>query len=152
MTPAPYTLCTQACGTLLLPAPALPEDTKCMMTTFNTVPKLNPVHITPSPTTVPAPGAQRAAAARGVALVAPDTSPRGLGVEGESASWDFGVGAGFYVNATQVRSRGVGCVCLKISLSGDCWCAAAVCACCGTVLALLLVLPATCLPASSNVH
>lgn len=48
-------------------------------------------------------GAQRAAAARGVALVAPDTSPRGLGVEGESASWDFGVGAGFYVNATQEK-------------------------------------------------
>ncbi|KAG2482418.1 hypothetical protein HYH03_018653 [Edaphochlamys debaryana] len=46
-------------------------------------------------------GAQRAAAARGVALVAPDTSPRGLGVEGEAESWDFGVGAGFYVNATQ---------------------------------------------------
>lgn len=46
-------------------------------------------------------GAQRAAAAHGIALVCPDTSPRGAGVEGETASWDFGVGAGFYVNATQ---------------------------------------------------
>ncbi|KAJ7514710.1 hypothetical protein O6H91_23G056200 [Diphasiastrum complanatum] len=45
-------------------------------------------------------GAQRVAAIEGVALVAPDTSPRGLHIEGESESWDFGVGAGFYVNAT----------------------------------------------------
>lgn len=48
-------------------------------------------------------GAQRAAANEGVALVAPDTSPRGLNVEGESDSWDFGVGAGFYLNATQEK-------------------------------------------------
>lgn len=46
-------------------------------------------------------GAQRRAAELGLALVTMDTSPRGLGVEGESDSWDFGVGAGFYVNATQ---------------------------------------------------
>ncbi|CAD6508080.1 S-formylglutathione hydrolase [Paraburkholderia kirstenboschensis] len=46
-------------------------------------------------------GAQRFAAQHGVALVAPDTSPRGAGVPNESASWDFGVGAGFYVDATQ---------------------------------------------------
>ncbi|KAJ4776066.1 S-formylglutathione hydrolase [Rhynchospora pubera] len=45
-------------------------------------------------------GAQRMAASKGIALVAPDTSPRGLNVEGESESWDFGVGAGFYLNAT----------------------------------------------------
>ena len=45
-------------------------------------------------------GAQRYAAEHGLALVAPDTSPRGAGVEGESTDWDFGVGAGFYVNAT----------------------------------------------------
>lgn len=45
-------------------------------------------------------GAQRYAAKYGVALVAPDTSPRGAGIQGESDSWDFGVGAGFYVNAT----------------------------------------------------
>ncbi|ESW17573.1 hypothetical protein PHAVU_007G250500 [Phaseolus vulgaris] len=48
-------------------------------------------------------GAQRAAAAEGIALVAPDTSPRGLNVEGEADSWDLGVGAGFYVNATQEK-------------------------------------------------
>ncbi|KAF7025949.1 hypothetical protein CFC21_038093 [Triticum aestivum] len=48
-------------------------------------------------------GAQRAAAAHGVALVAPDTSPRGLNVEGEADSWDFGVGAGFYLNATNEK-------------------------------------------------
>jgi S-formylglutathione hydrolase len=46
-------------------------------------------------------GAQRFAAQHGIALIAPDTSPRGAGVPGESASWDFGVGAGFYVDATQ---------------------------------------------------
>ena len=46
-------------------------------------------------------GAQRFAAQHGVALVAPDTSPRGAGVPNESAAWDFGVGAGFYVDATQ---------------------------------------------------
>ncbi len=46
-------------------------------------------------------GAQRIAAELGVILVAPDTSPRGAGVEGETADWDFGVGAGFYVDATE---------------------------------------------------
>lgn len=46
-------------------------------------------------------GAQRLAAELGIALIAPDTSPRGAGVAGESESWDFGVGAGFYLDATQ---------------------------------------------------
>jgi len=46
-------------------------------------------------------GAQRFAAQHGIALIAPDTSPRGAGIEGESAAWDFGVGAGFYVDATR---------------------------------------------------
>jgi len=46
-------------------------------------------------------GAQRFAAAHGLALIAPDTSPRGAGIAGEADSWDFGVGAGFYVDATQ---------------------------------------------------
>ncbi|KVK81724.1 S-formylglutathione hydrolase [Burkholderia sp. MSMB1498] len=46
-------------------------------------------------------GAQRFAAQHGIALVAPDTSPRGAGVPGEADAWDFGVGAGFYVNATE---------------------------------------------------
>lgn len=45
--------------------------------------------------------AQRYAAELGVVIVAPDTSPRGAGVEGEDESWDFGTGAGFYVDATQ---------------------------------------------------
>jgi S-formylglutathione hydrolase len=46
-------------------------------------------------------GAQRAAAALGLALVCPDTSPRGTDLPGEHDDWDFGSGAGFYVNATQ---------------------------------------------------
>lgn len=46
-------------------------------------------------------GAQRLAADLGLALIAPDTSPRGAGVPGEADSWDFGVGAGFYLDATQ---------------------------------------------------
>lgn len=47
-------------------------------------------------------GAQRVASELGLAVVAPDTSPRGDGVSGDPAgSWDFGLGAGFYVNATQ---------------------------------------------------
>lgn len=46
-------------------------------------------------------GAQRLAAELGLALVAPDTSPRGAGVPGEADAWDFGVGAGFYLDATQ---------------------------------------------------
>ena len=46
-------------------------------------------------------GAQRIAADEGVILVAPDTSPRGANVPGEADSWDFGAGAGFYVDATE---------------------------------------------------
>jgi S-formylglutathione hydrolase len=46
-------------------------------------------------------GAQRSAAAHGLALLMPDTSPRGAGVIGEADHWDFGVGAGFYLDATQ---------------------------------------------------
>jgi len=46
-------------------------------------------------------GAQRLAAELGLALIAPDTSPRSAKVAGESDSWDFGVGAGFYLDATQ---------------------------------------------------
>ena len=46
-------------------------------------------------------GAQRFAAEHGLVLVAPDTSPRGAGVAGEADAWDFGVGAGFYVDATE---------------------------------------------------
>ncbi len=46
-------------------------------------------------------GAQRVAAELGLALLTPDTSPRGASVAGESEDWDFGVGAGFYLDATQ---------------------------------------------------
>lgn len=46
-------------------------------------------------------GAQQLAAELGLALIAPDTSPRGAGVAGESDAWDFGAGAGFYLDATQ---------------------------------------------------
>ena len=46
-------------------------------------------------------GAQRLAAELGLALIAPDTSPRGAKVPGEAESWDFGVGAGFYLDAAQ---------------------------------------------------
>ena len=45
-------------------------------------------------------GAQRWAAEVGIALVFPDTSPRGAGVANDDA-YDLGQGAGFYVNATQ---------------------------------------------------
>ncbi|KAI3446494.1 hypothetical protein Pfo_003159 [Paulownia fortunei] len=48
-------------------------------------------------------GAQRVASSEGVVLIVADTSPRGLNVEGESDSWDFGLGAGFYLNATQEK-------------------------------------------------
>lgn len=46
-------------------------------------------------------GAQRRAAELGLMLVTPDTSPRGAGVPGEDDDWDFGTGAGFYVDATE---------------------------------------------------
>ncbi len=47
-------------------------------------------------------GAQRLAAELGLMLVAPDTSPRGDGVPDDpDGAWDFGLGAGFYLNATE---------------------------------------------------
>lgn len=46
-------------------------------------------------------GAQRVAAELGLALVCPDTSPRVARFPGDDASWDFGLGAGFYVDATR---------------------------------------------------
>ncbi|MDL2357638.1 MAG: S-formylglutathione hydrolase [Pseudomonadota bacterium] len=45
-------------------------------------------------------GAQRYAAREGMILIAPDTSPRGAGVPGETDDWEFGAGAGFYLDAT----------------------------------------------------
>jgi S-formylglutathione hydrolase len=46
-------------------------------------------------------GAQRLAAQYGLMLVTCDTSPRKTGIEGEADDWEFGSGAGFYLNATQ---------------------------------------------------
>ena len=46
-------------------------------------------------------GAQRYAAELGLALIIPDTSPRGVNIPGEDAQMDVGTGAGFYVNATE---------------------------------------------------
>ena len=46
-------------------------------------------------------GAMRRAAELGLAIVCPDTSPRGVNLPGEDESYDFGAGAGFYVNATR---------------------------------------------------
>jgi len=46
-------------------------------------------------------GAQRMAAELGMAIVCPDTSPRGTDFPGEHDSYDFGSAAGFYVTATQ---------------------------------------------------
>ena len=44
-------------------------------------------------------GAQRYAAREGMILIAPDTSPPGAGIPGESDDWEFGAGAGFYLDA-----------------------------------------------------
>lgn len=46
-------------------------------------------------------GVQKYASEHGLFIVAPDTSPGNLNIAGETEDWDFGVGAGFYVNATQ---------------------------------------------------
>jgi len=46
-------------------------------------------------------GAQKVAAELGLILVMPDTSPRGTHIEGATGDWEFGEGAGFYLDATQ---------------------------------------------------
>jgi len=47
-------------------------------------------------------GAQRVASELGIILIAPDTSPRGEGIPDDpEGAYDFGIGAGFYVNATR---------------------------------------------------
>ncbi len=45
-------------------------------------------------------GAQQHAARHGLVLVTPDTSPRDTGINGAASDWDFGEGAGFYLDAT----------------------------------------------------
>ncbi len=52
-------------------------------------------------------GAQRVAAELGIMLVSPDTSPRGEGVPDDpDDDYDFGLGAGFYVNSTETPWSG----------------------------------------------
>jgi S-formylglutathione hydrolase len=51
-------------------------------------------------------GAQQYAAELGLILIAPDTSPRDLNLPKENESWDFGSGAGFYINASQSPWKG----------------------------------------------
>ena len=51
-------------------------------------------------------GALRLAAQHGLVLVMPDTSPRGLDLPGEAESWDFGLAAGFYLDAAQAPWAG----------------------------------------------
>ena len=46
-------------------------------------------------------GAQKRASELGIAIVMPDTSPRGAGIAGEDDFYDFGSGAGFYLDATE---------------------------------------------------
>lgn len=46
-------------------------------------------------------GAQRLASELGLALVMPDTSPRDTGIAGATGDWEFGEGAGFYLDATE---------------------------------------------------
>lgn len=48
-------------------------------------------------------GAIKVASELNLILVCPDTSPRGCAIEGEDDSWDFGSGAGFYVDATEPK-------------------------------------------------
>jgi len=46
-------------------------------------------------------GAQALASELGLALLTPDTSPRGADAPGEAEAWDFGLAAGFYLDATE---------------------------------------------------
>lgn len=61
-------------------------------------------------------GAQRLAASLGLALIAPDTSPRGANLPSEREAWDFGVGAGFYLDAPG-RATGA----WRATCSGNCF-------------------------------
>lgn len=45
-------------------------------------------------------GAAAHVASAGLLIVVPDTSPRGAGAPGEDDGWDFGTGAGWYLDAT----------------------------------------------------
>ena len=99
-------------------AAELAEATGTARANGSDTPALHPVHPSPRPPQwllflsgltctednfMQKAGAQRAASQHGVAIVAPDTSPRGLNVPGEADRWQFGVGAGFYLNATEPK-------------------------------------------------
>jgi len=102
-TQATYKHASDACGTdmqfaIYLPPQALQEETN-----NQEVPVLwylSGLTCTEENATVKA-GAQQYAAQQGFALVMPDTSPRGAGIEGEDQDYDLGTGAGFYLDATQ---------------------------------------------------
>ena len=51
-------------------------------------------------------GAQRMAAELGLALITPDTSPRETGIEAATGDWEFGEGAGFWLDATEAPYAG----------------------------------------------
>lgn len=51
-------------------------------------------------------GAQRMAAELGLAIITPDTSPRDTGIEGVTGDWEFGEGAGFWLDATEAPYTG----------------------------------------------
>jgi S-formylglutathione hydrolase len=48
-------------------------------------------------------GFQKYASQHKIVVLAPDTSPRGCNIEGEAERWDFGVGASFYIDATEPK-------------------------------------------------
>lgn len=50
-------------------------------------------------------GFQKYASKEKIIVIGPDTSPRGCNIEGEDKDWDFGTGAGFYVDATTDNYR-----------------------------------------------
>lgn len=50
-------------------------------------------------------GFQKYASEHGIMVVCPDTSPRGVNIQGIADHWDFGLGAGFYLDATEEKYK-----------------------------------------------
>ncbi|MBU6415815.1 MAG: S-formylglutathione hydrolase [Xanthomonadaceae bacterium] len=101
-----YRHASQACGgpmTFAVYAPPQAARGKDLPRTRSRVPVVYYLAgLTCTPETFPIKaGAQRVAAELGLMLVAPDTSPRATGIEGAIGDWEFGEGAGFYLDATQ---------------------------------------------------
>jgi S-formylglutathione hydrolase len=93
-----YTHASSACGgTMSFAVYAPPQAANARLPV---VVYLAGLTCTPETFTIKA-GAQRVAAELGLLLVAPDTSPRDTGIEGATGDWEFGEGAGFYLDATQ---------------------------------------------------